>query len=623
MLRLLWAAVLGVTVLVAAGSPAVAEDDTSGALVVLPSDGVTMTPVANGSGVSGKLTVLNGSSREIAVRVSAVLNDGSGVETSPTISSDSFVLPAGRTKQTTLNATTAASGVAVVFAQDRSSGEIAGRVERPVSTEKGPATPKVASKEWTYTDGPWKTGELDGRIALSTTCDEDWHQSVTLVDPHGATLPVTITCATNALAVEYPTQPSSPSPAPSVSGTATGPATTGPPFQTGVFKGSLKLGSDTVVALTITRQQPVWIALFCLLAGVVVTLLATTWVKVTRPLRQARTALKKVGVDVVAEAKRMAEEEKAKGANGDPLVVNALNRLKSPQPLVVVIDDYLSPRWRPFITSISPAERAKLTKAVAGREGDVGQLKELPRALQELGSLLNLLPNGSAVHTRFDDLTSPSKDGWEFKGAATMAELYALITLARDYPTLVGLRDDLSTLASTAGLSEYERQAVLKTRVQLEELLDRVLTTTDAPGLVKEFPGLLRPIAATVKAVPAPERWAPRRLWKSPAHAPTTARPDGDPLQLGTLELARRLQWLGSLVTAIAGRTANLVLFSVTLVAAVMAALTTFYIDKPWGSAWDICAAVIYGATTFAAALALSTLLGEPIEFKTGEGSSS
>lgn len=576
-------ATIAVTTLFSAAVAALADDPPSG-FTVLPLGDVVLTRAGTAA-----LTVVNGTRNPVSVEVTVALRDEDGKPLDAHATPDRLTkVEAGASAVVTLDTAESGTGVVIVTAVGPGRGTPF-VVQRTVKSAPN-QLPDPAVTSWEFTDDPlWLHNQT--QIPLAKPCgDTKWSAKVTLAGS-GRSVVADVVCDASNLKVSYP-------------------LTT----QAGTYKGTLKISDDISVAITLTRTLPFWIAGFLVLLGAAVTWWATAQVTLFNRLRGLRRDLTSADKSVADAKEEHAKSQprhgaKARGAIGYLRLrdVPALDKLEMRYP-------QKRHGLKPYLAAVPTAELAAVSATVESIQtdaksitGEPSLLNDLEGKLSELDSLLPAAGDGfplSSLAERYFEAP------WVFAGAS-LDDISRLTAILGASGRIAELKKALNSLP-IASLEDYQASAVFRALKKLEanELLIRSAAEPSTP-LQKGLDDDLRIVEAMHRVLMSSAS-IKDLADAGVAPAPPVALPYVPLPAFGLLErLASSARAQAALLRE---RVPNMLLFVVAFAAALLAAYAAFYVDKPWGYGIDWLAALIYGATTLAASLTLSTYFGDLVK---------
>jgi hypothetical protein len=591
LVRALALVALGFAALTVSATASVADDEPSGFVVLAPE-----ALEARDGKFTGTFTLVNGTPERLAVSVTPVVIDdaGAALDADVEFTAGSSSIPAGEYAQVAVSVTAPASGTVVVTAVNVSRQVIA-VVEHAIATSTTPS-PLPAVNEWEFTND-LLNGEAHSQIPLKSVCDPAWPgMSVTLAGD-GRSVQAKAKCAAGVLDL------------------------TVPDASPGLYKGALKLSDTDTVAITMTRTPPMWLAIVLTLAGAAAAWWAGAQLNLIQPIAQRRTRQTELDAGFKSALSTLVTKLREEGKT-PPEVVKALEGTSARQAadLPHLETEYKRPLRIRFFAAIPTARFTAVTAELDSIAKDEGLLPELAEKLTALHSIkaeLSAKPYASEVADYPLVVSAASylraEDRPPFRGQSTVADVQAI---TRVLATLQETRTAGETILRRVNhpLGDADRAVLFAALTKAEEVALAIGAADDAQvvldsGIVKT----LRRIQANTAALNAIGSAAQPQLTGRDA---TVAATSGAPVSV-SLEWPSWEQLRKSLSTAAVpllnalGRSPNWLLFGIALTAALLTGYAAFYAGKPWGSPIDIIAAFVYGATTLAASLSLSTYLGD------------
>lgn len=576
-LALMSAAVaLASVMLLGAATATFADDKAITGFAVLPTSAIELSEA--GTAVA---TVVNGTNVPVDVRVSLALRDQEGeaiaVVATPSVLQD---LAAGSSTSVTISAEGTGHGVAV-FTAIGPANETVGVSEHELKTQAKP-TPALAVSAWEFTDDPlWPRNVT--RIPLTAPCvDTTWTRSVTLAGG-GRSVTAGVTCDASTLKLTYPFWSTWP----------------------GTYTGMLEISDESTVEITLTRAWPFWFAALLMLVGALTMWFATANVALVQRLSNLHKRNDSATADM---KKKAAAWMPPKEEPGWEPIKTALANVKPREPagLKELLerfskDNLKKNRWRLFVEQLPTTELAAVTAEVESIEADSALIGDLAVKLKQLSKVTTQVVGDFPLKQAADRYFQ--KD-WPFRGKPTLIDVEALTVVLGAVAHIGELRKQLLSINKDE-LTPTQLATVFHAREKLEgvELLIKTAEDPRTP-IEKGFDVDLRSVEATIRAIP-------RDATMQEARDAESRGVDLLPIELPGLDgLKGALATIGSQIGKFLHYAPNWLLFIVAFTGAMLAGYMAFYAGKPWGSIVDCIAAIIYGATTLAASLTLSTYFG-------------
>lgn len=588
--RMLLATVLSLWASTAAASPSLAEGDVTGFVVLTPK-----ALQAKDNTFVGTVTMVNGTTQPLTITVTAALFDaeGNAVPTSIDLKSEKAVIKAGDSSQFSITASRAGSGTLIVHARDVTNAVIAISEQR-LATASTP-TPVAAVKEWAVIDDKWQGG-THSQIPLSESCNPAWEGGKAALAKAGTSIEVMATC--NGKYLDLVT----------------------PEMEPGVYKGVLDLSSDVKVAITVTRSRPIMLAGILAMLGAALALIANVHLKLMQPIRSRRN--RQDTANASFQAAKTLQRDKVPSL---PVEVVAAIDFASPREAVGLADLETSYGkkfwrghfWRNLVATLPTEKLTAVAIDLDSIENDANLVDRMIANLVELDKVRkSFAPDQTPTSAKYPLWGSAAaffEKDWIFRGEPSLTSIAGHAKILSALSKLEPARNDLAAIYDELW-DPSQRTAALMAYQTIAQIESEIGAADDAaPALADRIDKESREVQATIAALKA--------IPKQP-QAVNTGRDSGSPVSSllplapikigwpGYEQFKNALESIKPEVSASLDRAPNWLLFVVTLIAALLAGYAALYSGRAWGSELDIVAAFVYGATTIAASISLSTYFG-------------
>lgn len=581
-----------------------AEADSTGGIAAVPADKVILTPGATTKVVQ----IVNAS--PAAITVTAVVTAQSAADAGVLRAGPGPVtVAAGTTGRVEVIAQRPVAGVLVLSAT--AGGTPVWTATLAVTASMDP-TPAVTTRAVDNRDGD-PSGTVQIPLASGQTCPAGWQPDPVVLANAEAGVTATLSCeaGTSAVVASYPALP------------------------VGTFTGMVPLGDDKV-AVTVTRADPWYSILLWYALGVGAAMVVA--------MLTSRDPARLAGLKLTSLEKKIPpwhDPQSPADALVTQLVRKPLHALTQEKNKLSTLSGRLLngpaafPR-RPLQAAEATERMAKLTKDVDALATEVALIDSLEPALDRLRETHPNLYASAApkLAPMAVNLLAVQQEPAYPTLAAAIADANALATVLSSVPTLASARAVADRLLRSTVLPHAVVSAAMRDTAELAALEAELRDASAAERLVTaHFPARVSAVGARLhstlewsQSLPRPALAGSKRPGQREFIASPTERLPHPGIMPELLPGRGARQYVWNVVTGlfdrfVAGRSDEAALrlsneyakwFTVGL--AIWPGLVAVYFGKPWGTMLDRITAVVYGATTLAVALAVSTWFAAPAD---------